>query len=472
MEITDNVNRIFELQHQFENMQAIKSTDVKTRLEKIKKIERFLLDENNQNELAKALYSDLRKSKEETIGYEIVPVVVAISAIYKQLNAWMHDHRVGAPLGMAGLSSYIKYEPKGHVLIIAPWNYPFQLAISPLIHAIAAGNVIILKPSEISANTSAFIKKMLNSLFDEKEIAVVEGSVDVSTELLNKPFNHIFFTGSPAVWKIVMKAASQNLTSVTLELGGKSPVIVDDTATIKKAVEKIAWAKLLNNGQTCIAPDYLLIHESKKEEFVKEFALAVDRFYNTQGEGIEKSTAYSRIINLKNFQRIISILGDAVTRGAKIIYGGSSNETDLFIAPTLVEGVNNTMAIMQEELFGPLLPIKTYKELREVVTYIQTLPKALAIYIMSKSNKNIQFILDHTSAGGTAINELMVTTINPNLPFGGVNNSGIGKSNGKYGFIEFSNERGIVKRNWGTLKMLFPPYNKTIYKWLIKASRI
>ncbi len=466
------VDRIFDLQRRPENLQRMKNTTAAQRLERITKIEKYILNEENQARLAKAMWYDLRKSREEMLATEIIPILTILVHIKRQLKSWMRPQRVGAPMAMLGISSYIRYEPKGQVLLIAPWNYPFQLAINPLLHAIAAGNVCIVKPSEISAATSSFIKNMVEDLFNENEVAVIEGDVPVSQALLDKPFHHIFFTGSPAVGKIVMKAASKHLTSVTLELGGKSPCIIDETANVGVAAERIAWGKLLNNGQTCIAPDYVLVHESKKEAFLNAYQAWVEKSYNSDQKGIKASPYYTRIINEKNFHRVKSLIDDAVDKGAQLIGSGETDADDKFIAPCLLDQVTTEMTVMQEEIFGPVLPVVAYRDLSEVPAFIQQLPKPLALYIMSKSRKNQEYLLNNTTAGGTAINELMITTLNPELPFGGVNNSGIGKSNGKHSFVEFSNERGVLKRRFLDFKMLFPPYKTTIFEWMTKAARL
>jgi aldehyde dehydrogenase (NAD+) len=283
--ISQEVERLFALQHEDNNLQRVKDMSVKQRIAKIKKIESYLLDARNQDEWLSALWKDLHKCKEEALTTELTPIITAAKHIYNNLNHWVQDEPVDAPIAMAGLSSYVKYEPKGHVMVISPWNYPLQLAVNPLIHAIAAGNVVLLKPSEIASHTSAFLKKMISDLFDEKEVAVVEGGIPETTQLLDKPFHHIFFTGSPAVGKIVMKAASKHLTSVTLELGGKSPVVVDKTISMEVAAGKVAFGKCINAGQTCIAPDYVLIHESKEDEFIHQFKLHVEGFYNQGRQG-------------------------------------------------------------------------------------------------------------------------------------------------------------------------------------------
>jgi len=465
------VERIYTLQHTIENMQRVRNTSVKERIAKIKKIEKYLLDKTNQNKLKSALWKDLRKSEAEMLATEIAPVISSIHHVYKNLSEWMEDNYVDAPITLAGVYSKIKYEPKGHVLIIAPWNYPLQLVFNPLIHAIAAGNVIMVKPSEMAANTAIFIEEMIKSLFEESEIAVVQGDVPVTTKILEQQFHHIFFTGSPNVGKIVMQAAAKHLTSVTLELGGKSPTIVDESCNAKSAAEKIAWGKCLNNGQTCIAPDYLLIQESKLKDFTESFRQTIQKFYNQENKGIDQSDDYGRIINVKNFHRIKSLIDDAVSKGATIEFGGEFQENENFISPTLISNIKNDMLIIHEEIFGPVLPIITFKNINEAIAFINDKPKPLAFYIMSNNSKNINYILNNTSAGGVVVNDLMLTTINPNMPFGGVNNSGIGKSNGRHSFIEFSNEKAVLVRRWGTFKMIYPPYKIGLFNWLVKIAK-
>jgi aldehyde dehydrogenase (NAD+) len=469
---TTEAKRVFDLQNKQTNLQRLKNTSAGERLARIRKLENYLLDKNNKTKFITALYEDLRKPEEESIANELVPVLMNISHIKKHLNQWMSSEKVDSPISLTGLSSYIKYEPKGIVLILSPWNYPFQLTLNPLLYAIAAGNAVVLKPSEFSQGTSGFVSQMVKSLYNENEVAVLEGESEMATALLELPFNHIFFTGSPAVGKIVMKAAAVNLTSITLELGGKSPVIVDETYNIKTAAYQIAWGKTMNAGQTCIAPDYLLIHESKKVEFINYYRNAITKFYNSDNASIEQSPYLARIINSRNVDRIKLLLEDALSKGAKVVCGGEIDSEKLYIAPTILDDVTTDMKIMQEEIFGPILPLISYTRNEDAVALINSLPKPLAFYILSKSKANTNYFLNNSSAGGTCINELMLTTVNQNLPFGGVNNSGFGKSNGKYSFIDFSNERGVIKRKWGTLSMLYPPYNKTIINWLIKIARL
>ncbi len=457
---TTDIQRIFKIQR--DNASAIALSTAKERVEKLKKIQVYVLAQ--VAEIQQAMYDDFRKPSAEVMLGEVYSITTEIKFACKNLKRWMQPQRLDTPLGLIGTSSYIKHEPKGNVLIISPWNYPLGLAIKPLISAIAAGNVSILKPSEMTPNTSRFIKKMIGDLFPENEIAVIEGDATIATELLTLPFNHIFFTGSPAVGKVIMRAAAEHLASVTLELGGKSPNIIDETADIKKVAEKTAWSKCLNNGQTCIAADYVMIHESKKEAFVNAYRDAIQQMYNTTGQGIENSDSYSRIINHRHFGRIKNYLDDAVAKGAKIEVGGRTIADQNFIEPTLLTNVNDEMKVMQDEIFGPVLPVLTYRTKEEVINYVNSKEKPLALYIHSKNNQNIDYFLNHTSAGDTVVNDLMLQFSNPELPFGGVNNSGIGKSNGFFGFQEMSNLRGVTKRQFGTMNFIYPPYTDNVKK--------
>ena len=460
------IKRIFELQSEPANILRLRNSSYKERIEKIKRIQNFVLSEANHQIISEALYKDLRKPNEEVITSEITPILLNTKHVLRNLKNWMKVEHVPSPITMVGMSSYIKYESKGTVLLISPWNYPIFLTIYPLIYALAAGNAVILKPSEISSNTSKVIANMIQTIYEEHEVAVIEGAVEESTELLKLPFNHIHFTGSPKVGKIVMEAASKNLSGVTLELGGKSPVIIDGTGNTQEIAEKIAWGKTLNCGQTCIAPDYILIQKKEIETFISHFKTNVNKFYNSNDNGLNNALEYGRIVDEKNFNRVEKLLQDAIKKGAKIEFGGQLKKEEKFMEPTLLTNVNTEMLIMQEEIFGPLLPIITFEKNSDVINFLQKMPSPLAIYIMSGKKKNIQYFLDNTVSGGVGINELMLTPVNPNLPFGGVNNSGIGKSGGKHSFDDFSNPKGVVKKNFGnTLKLVYPPYKKGVFKY-------
>lgn len=445
---------------QGEYARVIGKTDYKTRKAKIKKLMDYVLA--HQSEIEGALEKDFHKHPTETTLTEILIVVAEAKDNLRNLKKWMKPKKVGTPMTQVGTSGRILPTPKGKTLIISPWNYPFSLAIGPLISAIGAGNVAMIKPSEMTPHTSAFLKKMVGDLFEEREIAVFEGNYEISQSLLAMPFNHIFFTGSPAVGKIVMAAAAKNLTSVTLELGGKSPAILDETAKLKDAAEKLAWGKCLNNGQTCIAPDYLLIHESKVDQFVEAFRAAVGSMYGE--EGPQNSSSYCRIVNAKHFGRINALIADATQKGANVVIGGHTDASQNYIEPTVLTGITTDMSIMEEEIFGPVLPIVTWRNKEEVVEMINSKAAPLALYIFSRSKQNTNYFLQETRSGDVAVNDNLVHFSHPNLPFGGTNNSGIGKAHGYAGFMAFSHERSVLYQVFGTLKPLYPPYTNTVKK--------
>ena len=410
-----------------------------------------------REEIRQAVFDDCKRHASEVDMTEIYPVISELKHAIRDIRTWTRRRGVKTPLALLGSSSSIMHEPKGNVLIVAPWNFPFNLTLAPLASAIAAGNAVILKPSEFTPKTSNIIRTIVEEVFDTSEVAMVEGGVETSQYLLSKKFDHIFFTGSPQVGKIVMKAASDHLCSVTLELGGKSPTIVDQTADVNKSAKRIAWGKFVNNGQICIAPDYILVHKSKHAELIDKLKYHLDQFY---GDNVEDNSSYSRIINSKHFTRIKSYLDDAINKGAEIVYGGRQDLEECFMAPTLVDKVDLSSQLMTEEIFGPILPIIPYDSNDEMLKIINEREKPLALYIYSRSKKNINHILNNTSAGASCINHNGVHFYNTNMPFGGVNNSGIGKAHGFDGFLEFSNARGLFKQNMpNALELLVPPYN-------------
>jgi aldehyde dehydrogenase (NAD+) len=449
-------------QNQKNNANKVAQSTAKERIAKLKSIQNWC--GVNEQLIKDAMYLDFKKPGDEVMIGEVMGVLGELKHLISNLSDWMKPKKLNTPLNMIGSSSYIKYEPKGVCLIISPWNYPFNLAIKPLAQAIAAGNTVILKPSELTPNTSALIAKMLGDLFSPDEITVVEGGVEASTDLLALPFNHIFFTGSPSVGKVVMSAAAKNLCSVTLELGGKSPCIVDDTASIKKSAKRIAWGKWLNNGQTCVAPDYVLVHEKVKDEFIEQLKKSILEMYSPEGQDIERTPDYCRIVNNRHYNRVEGLLNGAVQQGANVYFGGKTNAAENYMSPTILTDVNDDMKVMQEEIFGPILPIVPFKHLDEALAAINKREKPLALYIASSSNKNIENIIANTSAGDTVINDTVIHYGNVEMPFGGVNNSGIGKSGGIFGFQEFSNARGIMRQRFGDFSMIYPPYTKTTSK--------
>ncbi len=441
------------------NTQNIANSDARERKAKLKNILDWTL--SHEAEIGEALFKDFKKNPSETNIGEILGVVGEVKHLLKHLNSWMKPQSVSTPMNMIGTSAHVRFEPKGVCLIISPWNYPFNLTLKPLAQAIAAGNAVMIKPSEMTPNTSTLIKKMIAELFEPNEITVFEGDASVSQMLLNQPFNHIFFTGSPAVGKIVMSAAAKNLTSVTLELGGKSPCIVDETANIKKSAEKIAWGKFINNGQTCVAPDYVLVDKKVENEFVISMKNSIKAMY---GDDPQKSDSYCRIVNNRHYHRLADLLTDAVEKGAVIQHGGQKDGAHNYIAPTILTNVNNSMKIMQEEIFGPILPVVSFANNADAIIEIKSREKPLALYVNSEKESNIQFFMNNTSAGGTVINDSLIQYGHTEIPFGGVNNSGIGKSGGIWGFTEFSNQRAVVRQKFGTFKMIYPPYTPSVAK--------
>ena len=420
-------------------------------------------------EIEQAAYADMRKPPAEVRLSEIITLTSEIRYHLKHLRRWMGPHRVATPLLALGTRSYIQFQAKGTSLIISPWNYPVSLAIKPLIAAVSAGCTAIIKPSEFTPEASAFIKNFVRNIFTPEEVAVVEGDKEVATELLELPFDHIFFTGSPAVGKIVMRAAAKHLSSVSLELGGKSPSIVDETADIPATAKKIAWAKFLNNGQTCIAPDYVLVHEKVQDSFLSEMKKAVSKMYRYTGNSVQQSPDYARIISNSHFERLHLLYQDALVKGAKLVFGGSFDQDDLFIEPTLLSKVTMEMGVMREEIFGPLLPVISFGSVEEAVKKICELEKPLALYIHSRHSAHTEYILTHTNSGNALVNEVLLQFQHPEIPFGGTGNSGTGKANGFFGFQEFSNAKGIIKRKFGTIQFLYPPYlplKAKILEWM------
>ncbi|WP_373493598.1 aldehyde dehydrogenase family protein [Aquiflexum sp.] len=413
----------------------------------------------NQEDIRRAVHADFKKPYPEINISEIYAVNSEINHAIKHLEGWMKPKKVPTPMTMLGAKSHIQFEPKGTTLIIAPWNYPFNLAIGPLVSALAAGCTAIIKPSEMTPHSSALVRRLVVETFDKSLVAVFEGEKEVSQMLLSKPFDHIFFTGSPAVGKIIMKAAAENLSSVTLELGGKSPTIIDKKADLKDAAEKVIYAKFLNCGQTCIAPDYVLVHESVKEYFLGLLKEQIGKMYDPKKKGIEHSKDYARLVNAKHLKKIKNLLSDAEMKGA-VLYSGGDNGPEEYFEPTIITDLKEDMDIMQEEIFGPILPVLGFSDLEEAITYINLKPKPLALYLFTTDKDAQKRVLKETSSGSAVINDCALHFLQNELPFGGVNSSGIGKAHGYHGFLAFSNEKSVMKQRIGkTLtKPLHPPY--------------
>lgn len=418
----------------FFNTQQTK--DISFRKEQLKKLSKAI--KSYESDILEALYTDLGKNKVEAYATEIGITLKSIKNARKELKNWTKIKNVDTPLYLFPTKSYIKKEPYGTVLIIAPFNYPFQLVFEPLIGAIAAGNTAIIKPSELTPNVARVIKRLITETFDANYIEVIEGGIEETQTLIHLPFDYVFFTGSENVGKIVYQAASENLVPVTLEMGGKSPVIVDETANIKVASERICFGKFTNAGQTCVAPDYILVHESVKDDLITALSKTLREFY---GQNIQQSPDYGRIVNLKHYHRLTSLLNSAQMN---IVFGGHSDEDERYIEPTLLDHVTSDSAIMQEEIFGPILPILTYQSLDEAIAFIHQRPKPLSLYLFSEDENATQRVINELSFGGGAINDTLMHLANPKLPFGGVGASGMGRYHGKYSFDTFTHEKSYI----------------------------
>lgn len=455
------------IRDKFNNSKAFFNTH-KTKNLKFRKQQLKLLSKNiknHENELLDALYKDLGKSKVEAYATEIGMLLKSIKLMRKELKNWSKTKQTDTPLYLFPTKSYIKKEPYGTVLIIGPFNYPVQLVFEPLIGAIAAGNTAIVKLSELTPHVAIVIRDIIEDTFDETYVSVVEGGIEETQTLLSLPFDYIFFTGSEKVGKIVYEAAARKLIPVTLELGGKSPVIVDDTANIKVASERISFGKFTNAGQTCVAPDYILVQRKVKNDLIKALKKTITEFY---GENIEKSPDFGRIVNQKHFNRLNDLIQ---IHKDNVVFGGNSSKEDLYIEPTLLDNITNDNKIMKEEIFGPILPIITYDNFDEVLEIIQSKSKPLSLYLFSEDENMTHRVLEELSFGGGAINDTLMHLANPNLPFGGVGSSGIGQYHGKYSFDTFSHMKSYTfKSTRLESSLFFPPYKgkfkyiKTFFK--------
>ena len=449
----ENIEQIIKQQHDY--FKTLKTHEYAFRMKQLtllyQKIKYY------QKEIEEALYLDLRKTAFEAYSTEIGYVLSSIENTKKHLKKWMKSKTKLAPYYLFGAYDKIIYRPLGISLIIGPFNYPFQLIFEPLIGAIAAGNCAIIKPSENAIATSKIIAKIIKETFEEEYICCILGDVSTTIQLTHSQVDHIFFTGSIGTGKKIMAAASEQLIPVTLELGGKSPVIVDQSAKLKDAVQKIAWGKILNAGQTCVAPDYLIIKEELKDKFIELWKETVNIFLSNDD--------YGRIINEKHFKRLIKMF-----EGEEIYAGGNYNADDLWIEPTLVNG--NKSNFMNEEIFGPILPIITYKDRNEIEILVEKHPFPLALYIFSNDKQFINYLTKRLSFGGACINDCITHLISPKVPFGGIRYSGIGQYHGKDSFITFSHKQTthyrFIKKD---LVSLYPPYSKRLYKLVTKILK-
>jgi aldehyde dehydrogenase (NAD+) len=432
------------------------SRDVEWRKSQLRLLKKVI--KSKEADISAALRADLGKSEFEAFTSEIGFLYEEINVALRNLDDWAAPRHVSTPIVIAPARSYVRYEPLGVVLVIAPWNYPFHLAMAPLVTAIAAGNCVVVKPSEISANTSRVIAEVIREAFRPGFVACVNGGQDVSTELLKQRFDHIFFTGGSAVGRVVMRAAAEYLTPVTLELGGKSPCFVDATTDLKVAARRIVWGKFFNAGQTCVAPDYLLVEEKIEENLVRHMKAAIRDFY-----GIDpmQSPDFGRIVNERHFDRLVSLL-----QGAQVLCGGNHDRASRYFSPTLVSAPEDSHLLMQEEIFGPILPVKTWRTVEEARSFIEARQKPLALYCFTRDEEIRAMLVDGVSFGGGCVNSTLVHLANPELPFGGVGESGMGRYHGRDGFLTFSHQKSIVDAALRPdIPLKYPPYAGRL-KWL------
>lgn len=445
----------------------LRSSTVLERITKLKRLRAVILA--HRADIVEAAARDFRRPAMEAEFTELMPVLMDISDHCRHLRRWLKPRKVRTTALMLGTRAWTRFEPRGRCLIIAPWNYPITLALGPLVPAVACGNTVMIKTSEVAPHFSAVLVKIIQEAFDEQEVAVFEGDASVATALLSLPFDHCFFTGAPAIGKVVMAAAAKHLTSVTLELGGKSPVIVDPSADIELAAQTLAWGKHVNVGQTCIAPDHIYVHRAVFDRFVDRMRVHLDTWY---GEGKAAQDAeLGRMINQRHTRRVEGLIEDAKARGARVLYGGVVDLTSHFVSPTLLTDIPADAQIMHEEIFGPVLPLIVYDEIGEVIDLINAAPKPLAMYIWTRDQAVADRLIEQTSAGGTCINHVAAQFLHHSLPFGGVNNSGIGNYHGEWGIRTFSHERAIVKTYVLLAKMFFPPYTPWVRRLVDLALR-
>jgi aldehyde dehydrogenase (NAD+) len=407
---------------------------------------------SREKEIIKAIFNDFRKSEFESVLSETTVVIYEIDRVLRNLSSWAKPQRITPVLLTFPSTSKIYKEPYGTVLIISPWNYPFQLVFSPLIGAIAAGNTVVLKPSEHAPHTCKIIIEIITAVFDKNHVCVVEGDGSVAEKLLKERWDYIFFTGSVKIGKLVAKAAAEHLIPVTLELGGKNPCIIDETANLKLAARRIVWGKFINGGQTCIAPDYVLVHKSVKDDFIAEVRNEIIRAY---GKNPKHSTDLPRIINQRNFDNLHKMI-----MNEKMLLGGETDREDLYISPTLVDDPDLDSEVMKGEIFGPVLPIIGFTEENEVEKIISSYEKPLALYVFSSKSHFKNMMIGKHSFGGGTINDTIVHFANHRLPFGGVGLSGSGAYHGKHSFDTFSHKKGITHRyNWLDIPVRYAPYH-------------
>jgi len=448
-----------ELERLFERQRCraplVARQPVRDRRERLRRLRQAVVE--RRDAIAEAIFEDLRRPAFESETAEYHHVLQEIDHAIRHVRRWTRPRRVGAPLLMAGTASQLLVEPRGTVLILSPWNYPFSLVVNPLVAAIAAGNCVVVKPSEKAPATARLLAEMLGEVFEEGEVAVVLGGPEVAAELLELPFDHFFFTGSTRVGKLVMAAAARHLATVTLELGGKTPAVVDRTADVATAAERIVWGKLFNAGQTCIAPDFVLAHEAVHDRFLEAADAAVRRFYGDDAEARRRSPDLARIVDDEHFERLQRLVSESVAQGARIVTGGAWDAGTRYVDPTVLAGVTPDMPVMQDEIFGPVLPVLTYGALEEAQRLARSNGKPLASYLFTRDRRVANVLLYGIPAGGTMINNTLLHYASSELPFGGVGASGMGAYHGWFGFLAMSHLRPVVRQRGPALSALIQP---------------
>jgi aldehyde dehydrogenase (NAD+) len=468
-ELAAEARRIFEAQRARRRWADPPSAE-----ERIARLKRFhAAVAAHRQALGAAMRADFRKHPVETELTEVQQVLGETGHAIRHLRRWMKPRRVGTPALLVGTRSQIRYEPKGTVLILGAWNYPVLLTLAPLVAAVAAGNTAVVRPSEKTPAVAEVLGRIVVDAFAEDDVALVGGGVEVANALLALPFDHFFFTGSSAVGRRVMHAAAEHLAGVTLELGGKSPAIVDASADVGRAAERIAWGKFINGGQTCVAPDYVLVHESRAAELLDALRRSVAAFYGGTAEERRRSESFSRMIDDRAFARVAGLLEGSVRAGARVETGGETDAAERYVAPTVLSGVGWEMPVMAEEIFGPVLPVLAFRTLDEALERIAERPRPLALYLFARDGALEERVLRRTTAGGTVVNDVVIHLANPDLPFGGVGESGQGSYHGRFGFRTFSHERAVLVRGrFSPAALLHPPYTDRVRRFAELVGRM
>jgi len=459
----EEIINIFEVQKK--NRWVVANSSAQQRILRLKKLREAII--KFEARLYLAFYKDFGKPSTEAEITEIYPLLEEIKFTIKNLKNWTKPKWVPTPLALIGSRSQIRYEAKGQVLIMGPWNYPFNLVMTPLVSAVAAGNVVVLRPSNKTQNVASVIKAIIQHVFPTNEVAVVGGDTSVADLLLEMPFDHIFFTGSLKIGRKIMASAAKNISSVTLELGGKSPAIVHKDAHLDVIVDRLVWASFLNAGQTCVTPDYVFVHKDIELEFQSKIKARIETVFGSNYSEREQSMDMAKVIDPLSLNRLQNLISSSIASGAKLLCGGNTNAETRFLEPTVLTGVQPEHSIMSEEIFGPIMPILSYEDIDNVIQYIRSNEKPLALYLFSQSKKIHEKFLSETTSGGALINHAIIHLTNPYLPFGGVGTSGFGNYHGFYGFKTFSHEKAVIKQGrLGLSSGIFPPYSR----WQTRAT--